>query len=322
MLGNIFGKYPRLFKVGKKLGDGHCGKVYEATPVKRNIVTTKKKLIVKISKKGNAMRNEYLSYQMLKDQAGIPEVFYFCKQDEEFYLVMELVGQSIDKITNPNQTFCLSQVTTLAYKLLEIIENVHKNKLLHRSIKPANICVEGERGSQTVYLIDFGSSKSYVKPGTDEHVKYKEEQYICGSQDFLSVNAHSRIRISRRDDLESLFHTMVYMYKGSLPWQNITEHNEIETDEGNSVKFFRSTPQTLSNRMIGTKVEELCKDCPKQFKEFINHIRELQYEEEPDYKVFRKLLTEVSSEVKFDISKVDFDLKTRYDFRHGVSIIL
>ena len=66
----------------------------------------------------------------------------------------------------------MQQVTTLAYKILYIIEDVHKRQMLYLDIKPGNICIRDKGGCQTVHLIDFSSSKSYVKPDTDEHVEY------------------------------------------------------------------------------------------------------------------------------------------------------
>ena len=122
---------------------------------------------------------------------------------------MELVGSSVDQLTNPWRNFSLQQVTTLTYKLLYIIEDVHKHQMLHLDIKPGNICIRDKDGCQTVHLVDFGSSKSYVKPGTDEHLDLAVEQSMFSTPTFASSNAHSGIRCSRRDDLESLFYTMI-----------------------------------------------------------------------------------------------------------------
>lgn len=86
-----------------------------------------------------------------------------------------------------------------------------------------------EEKSNKIYLIDFGLSIQYI----DEngiHIKPASKNYtsVVGTALFASINAHQGGEISRRDDIESLVYTLLYLYLGTLPWKNISMKNKKE----------------------------------------------------------------------------------------------
>lgn len=54
---------------------------------------------------------------------------------------------------------------------------------------------------------------------------YKSSNYnyssVVGTALFASINAHNGKELSRRDDIESLIYTLIYLCAGTLPWKNI-----------------------------------------------------------------------------------------------------
>jgi len=44
---------------------------------------------------------------------------------------------------------------------------------------------------------------------------------VVGTALFASVNAHLGKDLSRRDDIESLIYTLIYLCAGTLPWKNV-----------------------------------------------------------------------------------------------------
>ncbi len=50
---------------------------------------------------------------------------------------------------------------------------------------------------------------------------------MVGTACFASLNAHYGLELSRRDDMESLAYTLIYLAMGDLPWRNL----EAETKE-------------------------------------------------------------------------------------------
>lgn len=73
-----------------------------------------------------------------------------------------------------------------------------------------------------IYLIDFGLSIQYVDENR-EHYRMAPHCYgsVVGTALFASVNAHQGKDLSRRDDIESLLYTLIYLCAGSLPWKNV-----------------------------------------------------------------------------------------------------
>lgn len=49
---------------------------------------------------------------------------------------------------------------SLMVKGLKILKSIHKNKIIHNDLKPANLMF-GARNKKRLYLIDFGLSTQY-----------------------------------------------------------------------------------------------------------------------------------------------------------------
>lgn len=71
--------------------------------------------------------------------------------------------------------------------------------------------------TDTFHLIDFGLSKKYLD-SNGNHVKLKFGKDITGTLRYCSRRTHLGQEQSRRDDLESLGYTLIYLAKGVLPW--------------------------------------------------------------------------------------------------------
>lgn len=89
------------------------------------------------------------------------------------------------------------------------------------------------------------------------------------------MNALSGIRLTRRDDLESLAYVLIYLMHGSLPWQRTTE---------------KPTTELLDIRMEITP-STLCKGLPAEFEVFLNYARSLEFKQKPDYQYLRSLFS-------------------------------
>ena len=102
------------------------------------------------------------------------------------------------------------------------------------------------------------------------------------------------IEQSRRDDLESMIYSLIYLYKGSLPWQNIQAKSKHE-------KYAK-----ILEKKINVGVEELCQGMPEEFVTLVQYIRNLQFEEVPDYEMIKNKIKNVLAREKMT-NDWDFD---------------
>lgn len=111
------------------------------------------------------------------------------------------------------------------------------------------------------------------------HSEYRDtKQSFTGTARYLSINAHMGIEQSRRDDIESIIYILIYLMKGSLPWQKLKARDKIDKFD----KIFESK--------LVTPIEELCDSIPSVFKELLLYVRMMEYEDEPDYTFLKKSL--------------------------------
>ena len=151
--------------------------------------------------------------------------------------------------------------------------------------------------------MEFGLSKRYRDATTKMHITYKNNKRITGTARYASLNTQMGMEQRRRDGLECLGFSLIYLAKGSLPWQGIREDDK-------TIKYKRIMEIKKS---ISTDL--LCKGLPVEFANFIHYCRSLRYEDKPDYIMLRKsfidLFYKSGFNAKFDydwnILKLDFD---------------
>ena len=124
-----------------------------------------------------------------------------------------------------------------------------------------------------IYLIDFGLAKEFRNHKGD-HIQYRTGKNFVGTARYASLNMHLGVEQSRRDDLEALGFALIYLLKGSLPWQGLKKTKQDKFNAIKQKKFF-------------TTVELLCKDQPKEFATYLTNCRQLQFEETPNYSYLR-----------------------------------
>jgi serine/threonine protein kinase len=106
----------------------------------------------------------------------------------------------------------------LITQILRRVQALHKINIMHRDIKPENLCIGADRRSKRVYLIDFGLSKFFIDPRTNNHIDMLDGKKLTGTARYTSLNSHNGLEQSRRDDLASICYVMAIFLNGRLPW--------------------------------------------------------------------------------------------------------
>ena len=173
---------------------------------------------------------------------------------------------------------------------------MHQHRIIHRDIKPDNFLIGNtEATKDTVFIIDFGLAKAYQNSDS-EHIPYREGKNLTGTARYASIFTHNGIEQSRRDDLETIGHVLLYFLKGSLPWQGLPGRTKEE-------KY-----ANIKRKKIETSLEELCKGQPQEFYDFMAYCRKLQFTEEPDYAYILGLFRGCMKKNNFD-EKKDYSWK-------------
>ncbi|MEW6493765.1 MAG: tetratricopeptide repeat protein [Cyanobacteriota bacterium] len=88
----------------------------------------------------------------------IPQLFAYFEDNQEFYLVQELIeGDDLSKELIPGKQLSEDKVISLLKDILQILDFVHQQHVIHRDINPRNIIRRKQDGK--LILIDFGAVK-------------------------------------------------------------------------------------------------------------------------------------------------------------------
>ncbi|EKM78588.1 hypothetical protein AGABI1DRAFT_40864 [Agaricus bisporus var. burnettii JB137-S8] len=267
------------YRVGKKIGEGSFGVVYEGLLFLPYLPQCE-------PRKSDApqLRDEFRSYRTLHGTLGVPQVHYFGQEGLHNVLVIDLLGPNLEDLFDMcGRKFSIKTVCMAAKQMVTRVQAVHDKSLIYRDIKPDNflIGVTGNKNANTVHLIDFGMAKFYRDPKTKVHIPYRERKSLSGTARYMSINTHCGREQSRRDDLESLGHVFMYFLRGGLPWQGLRAAT-------NKQKY-----EKIGEKKQSTPIVELCEGFPEEFAIYMNYVRKLGFEESPDYDFLRELFTKV-----------------------------
>ncbi|MEA5552044.1 tetratricopeptide repeat protein [Anabaena cylindrica UHCC 0172] len=88
----------------------------------------------------------------------IPQLLAYFEEDAEFYLVQEfIVSHDLSQELAAGKTLNQDEVVSLLQEILEILDFVHQQKVIHRDVNPRNI-LRREQDNKLI-LIDFGAVK-------------------------------------------------------------------------------------------------------------------------------------------------------------------
>jgi len=291
-------KYFSKYKAIKKLGEGSFGKVYKAE-YKGEYYALK---FENHSEGQNLLEAEATIMSYLKGP-NIPLIKSFGFSGDYNILVMQLLGLSLEDIFNKREKFSVKTTAMLAYQMLNVLQYIHDKHIIHRDIKPDNYVMGIGDMNAILYLLDFGLAKKYRSSKTLIHYPYIKKKKLTGTARYASIHALEEMEQSRRDDLESTGYVLMYFLRGNLPWQGL----KIKTKDNRYQKILDKKKETSS--------DELCKNFPIEFKQYIDYTRNLEYDENPNYDKLRNnfynLLTKKLNE-KFDYI---YDWTTKGDLK-------
>jgi serine/threonine protein kinase len=118
-----------------------------------------------------------------------------------------------DPLGNQGQTLDLTRLLHVAIRLTKVLGQVHRQGLIHKDIKPANVLVDGDGN---VWLTGFGIASRLPH----ERQAPAPPEIIAGTLAYMAPEQTGRMNrsIDARSDLYSVGVTLYQMLTGHLPF--------------------------------------------------------------------------------------------------------
>lgn len=81
--------------------------------------------------------------------------------------------------------------------------------------------------------------------------------------------------------METIGYVVMYLLRGTLPWQGIKAKTKSQKYE------------KMKEKKMTIRVKNLCNGYPKEFENYINQCRSLEFDEKPDYAGMRKMFKDL-----------------------------
>ncbi|XP_020273465.1 casein kinase 1-like protein HD16 [Asparagus officinalis] len=270
-----------LYKVERKLGKGGFGQVFVGRRVsggsERAVGAGAQEVALKFEHRSSKGCNygppyEWQVYSSLGGSHGVPKVHYKGRQGDYYIMVMDMLGPSLwDAWNSSGQIMTSEMVACIAVESISILEKMHSKGYVHGDVKPENFLLGQPNTPQEkkLFLVDLGLATKWKDAGSSQHIEYDQRPDVFrGTVRYASVHAHLGRTASRRDDLESLAYTLIFLQRGRLPWQGF---------QGEAKSYF------VCKKKMSTSPELLCVSCPQPFKQFLEIVVNMKFDEEPNY---------------------------------------
>jgi beta-lactam-binding protein with PASTA domain/tRNA A-37 threonylcarbamoyl transferase component Bud32 len=206
------------YRVDGSLGNGGMANVYVGTDT-----LLRRRVAIKVLREQYASDDDFVTRFSYEAQSAaklshpnIVNVYDFGQEDHSYYIVMELVdGATLGDIMRDERVLPEPVAVDYAVQIASGLANAHRQGLLHRDVKPANILVTKD---DVVKLTDFGIARA-----VSEHtLGVTQPGMVMGSVAYISPEQAQGHDIDERSDLYSVGVVLYQMLTGSLPFSGDT----------------------------------------------------------------------------------------------------
>lgn len=234
------------YRVVRELGQGGFGRTFLAVdtylPSERYCVIKQLYPIVSKPKQYQWIRERFqreaaILESLSRGSSQIPQLYAYFAEAETFYLVQEYIkGATLTEKVAKTGVMSEEQVTQILKSLLQVLDYVHTQRIIHRDVKPDNIILRAI-DNQPV-LIDFGIVKEALESVIDSE---RTHSIAIGTPGYMpSEQAAGRPVYS--SDLYSLGLTAVFLLSGQAP-------HTIETDSNTGELLWRKAVPHLQGQL-------------------------------------------------------------------------
>lgn len=213
------------------------------------------------------------------DHPGLVTVYDAGTQDDELYLVMQLVeGVSLSDLIAEEGAFHASWATAVAAQLCAGLAAVHAAPMVHRDLKPSNVMV---REDGRVVMLDLGIA-AVLEPDATRLTRTGE---ALGSPAYMAPEQALSRAVEPRSDLYALGCMLHEMLSGSAPFEGATALGVLQrhlTDPPVPLRQLRADiPEPLERLVLDLLAKEV-EQRPASAQEVYRRLAPLLPSVEPD----------------------------------------
>ncbi|HSD41831.1 MAG TPA: serine/threonine-protein kinase [Burkholderiales bacterium] len=205
------------YQVEKELGKGAMGVVYQGKDPKIGRIVAIKTLALAQEFEADELADVKARFFREAETAGrlnhpnIVTIFDAGEEHDLAYIAMEfLKGQDLVPYTMPGQLLPPEKVVSIVARVAEALGYAHKQNVVHRDVKPANIMYEPQ--TDTVKVTDFGIARITDAAKTKTGL-------VLGTPSYMSPEQLAGKKIDGRSDLFSLAASLYQLLSGRLPFE-------------------------------------------------------------------------------------------------------
>ena len=208
------------YRIGRLLGRGGMGAVYEATQedLKRRVAV---KVLDPALSSDRAHVERFRREALAAAALGHPNIvtvtdFQWPPGEVPFLVMEHLTGQSLGEAIERERHISTVRVAFIASQVLDALAAAHSAGIIHRDIKPDNIFLTSVSGmGDVVKLLDFGVAKV-----TDEHAaKLTDSGAMVGTPAYMSPEQTRGVPLDARADLYAVGAVMYHALTGQMPFR-------------------------------------------------------------------------------------------------------
>lgn len=266
LIGRVF---EERYKIGRLLGKGGMGWVFEATNLK-----TSQSVALKVMRKAadadlNRVKRFYAEARMssLLTQPHTVRVFDFGSSDDGYlYISMErLEGRPLSDLMAECGPLEPRRVAKLLQQICYALQEAHTLGLIHRDMKPENVFLCGVHSDpEFVKVVDFGVAKALEDGSEDEISRITTTGTTVGTPAYMAPEQATLGELDGRSDLYAL---------GVLAYEALSGHVPFEYDSAFNVLIAHineepaALPSVINDVVIPEELRQLVSELLAKTKE-------------------------------------------------------
>ncbi len=234
------------YRIEELIGRGGMGMVYRATNVALHRIYAVKVLdpVLASDEQFQVRFRREMRIAASLNHPNVVAIHYAGEHDGLLFLSMDYVhGSDLRKMLREHGALAPDRAVDILTQLASALDAAHRQGLVHRDVKPANVLITIRDGEERAYLTDFGLAKQL-----DSMSGLTVQGAVVGTVDYMAPEQITGERADARTDVYALGCVFYQMLVGEVPYER---DNSIAT----LFAHVNDDPPRLSGHLAGLHPE-------------------------------------------------------------------